>query len=159
MTSVGSYILPRTVYAKFRTDGQISGLYQDDIVLDVTPPTGSVVVVNNAADTNTMLHLDSLQPTADTQNHALFLPLALSNARPGFNLVTLALSATDDLSGVGEVLIGNDAGFTDSQWETYSRMKHWWVPDSPGTRTVYVQYRDRAGNTSDVYLAVVMGAE
>ena len=37
ITAYGNFVLPRTVYAKFVTNGQNSGLYQDDIVLDLKP--------------------------------------------------------------------------------------------------------------------------
>ncbi len=69
----------------------------------------------------------------------------MNNARPGYDLIGLALSATDELSGIGGVLISNETGFLDAQWEDYSSVKNWWVPDM-GNTTVFVKYRDRAGN-------------
>ena len=47
ITSYGAYAIPRTVYAKFKTNGQVSAVYQDDIVLDQTHPTGTIQVTDS----------------------------------------------------------------------------------------------------------------
>lgn len=44
MTSPGSAVLPHVVYTKFKTNGQITAMYQDDIVLDTTSPSGTIAV-------------------------------------------------------------------------------------------------------------------
>ena len=153
ITAYGSYVIPRVVYAKFKTHGQISGLYQDDIVLDVNAPTGTLEITGTlgslvgAGFSHPMTILSTL---TDTLTNTLYLPLVVRNARPGFTLVGLFLSATDDVSGVGEMLISNDMSFGDAQWEAYATEKNWWVPDR-GTTTVYVKFRDRAGNESLVF--------
>lgn len=41
ITSFGTAVLPRIVYAKFRTGGTTSGMYQDDIIIDQQKPTGN----------------------------------------------------------------------------------------------------------------------
>jgi hypothetical protein len=64
--------------------------------------------------------------------------------------VGLTLSATDDLSGVGEMLISSQEGFAGAEWEAYVAEKAWWVADT-GITTIRVKYRDRAGNESDVF--------
>jgi photosystem II stability/assembly factor-like uncharacterized protein len=154
ITGYGEQILPRVVYAKFRTNGLVSGLYQDDIILDTVAPTGSIQVVGpTAADVSDMLRASNdgiAEPTSE-MTHTAYLPLALKQARRGFALVGLALSATDGLSGVADALIANDAGFGSGEWVAYAPHVNWWVPE--GGTTVYVRYRDRAGNLSEVYSA------
>lgn len=61
--------------------------------------------------------------------------------------VTLDLSAaTDATSGLSQVRISNDG----STWttKTYATSTTWTIPSGNGTKTVYVRWRDQAGNTS-----------
>lgn len=45
ITSFGNSILPRTVYVRYRdAQGSVASAVQDDIILDVTPPLGSVEI-------------------------------------------------------------------------------------------------------------------
>ena len=60
---------------------------------------------------------------------------------------TLTLSATDGGSGVSQMRFSNDnTGW--STWETYGTSKTWAMTAGAGTKTVYVQFRDVAGNAS-----------
>lgn len=157
ITEYGSHAIPRIVYAKFKTNGQISGLYQDDIILDVTAPTGSVAVTDAMNSSMVLGYLPS-ETTFSTITEALtntvYLPVAMHNARPGYKLIGLTLSATDDLSGVGEMQISHQADFTNAEWEEYVTRKNWWAPDTDSI-TIYVKYRDRAGNESIIYSDVI----
>jgi hypothetical protein len=119
ITQYGSYVIPRMVYVRYKDlDGNVLGNYQDDIILDVTPPTGTVSIVGATG----------LQAMAST--------------------VTLKLSATDDVSGVGQMLISNQADFVGASWEVYATSRAWTL----GSNTaVYVRFRDNAGNVSSTY--------
>ena len=68
--------------------------------------------------------------------------------------VTLTLSATDPSaggSGVSQMRISNtQSGLSSATWEAYSTTKAWSLSSGKGTKTVYVQYRDGAGNDSAV---------
>jgi probable HAF family extracellular repeat protein len=67
--------------------------------------------------------------------------------------VTLTLSATDPSpgSGVTQMRISNtESGLSSASWEAYSTSKAWTLTVGTGTKTVYVQYRDGAGNDSVV---------
>jgi hypothetical protein len=67
--------------------------------------------------------------------------------------VTLTLSATDPSpgSGVSQMRISNtQSGLSSATWEAYSTTKAWSLSSGQGTKTVYVQYRDGAGNGSGV---------
>ena len=147
ITSYGSYIIPRTVYVRFKTNGQTSATYQDDIVLDVTAPTGSVKVVD-ASSSAAMSQRGALG--AQEARMVVYLPLMGRAAHPGMKTVRLSLSASDDISGVDGVLVANEASFYGAQWQAYAESLPWWVPPS-GSTTVYVRFRDRAGNISSIY--------
>lgn len=150
ITAYGYAVIPRTVYAKFTTNGQTSAQYQDDIVLDLTSPTGSIAVGGTA-------------PAAPAREQAaagswccyVYLPIVVRDARPGMRPVGLILSASDDVSGLGGMLVSNDAAFAGAQWQIYANSRNWWVADH-GTTTVYVKYRDRAGNESPIYSATTV---
>ena len=87
--------------------------------VDVTSPSGSVLVNDGAIDTTS-------------------------------TNVTLNLSASDGVSGVSQMSFSND-GSSWSSWEDYSMSKSWTLTPSDGLKTVYVRYKDNAGNISSVY--------
>jgi hypothetical protein len=88
------------------------------IIQDTTPPTGTITINNGARYTN-----------------------AAS--------VTLTLSAKDNTggSGVSQMQFSND-NKTWSTPETYATTKTWTLKSGDGTKTVYVKYKDVAGNWS-----------
>ena len=94
--------------------------YSDSIVLaDATPPTGSILINNGAATTGT-------------------------------TAVTLNLSATDSGgSGLASMHFRNNTTEPYSAWEPYQATKAWTLTDGSGTKKVYVQFMDGAGNVSD----------
>ena len=143
LTQYGTVTVARVVYLKFKdTNGVVSSTYSDDIILDVTAPSGSVQL--------TPLGQAASRPALDfTKVFTLSLPLIMGHACTPATCppnVRLSLSASDDASGVGSMEIGNDAAFTGSQWEPYATSKTWYLP--PGQNTVYVRFRDNAGNVS-----------
>jgi len=85
---------------------------------DTTPPTGTIKINNDS------------QYTKSTT-------------------VTLTLSAEDNPggSGLSQMQFSND-GVTWSTLETYSTTKTWTLDSTEGTKTVYVKYKDVAGNWS-----------
>jgi glucose/arabinose dehydrogenase/PKD repeat protein len=64
--------------------------------------------------------------------------------------VTLGLSASDPspASGVAWMRFRNGGTTTWSGWFNYSTSKSWTLSAGAGTKTVYVKYKDRAGNIS-----------
>ena len=72
---------------------------------------------------------------------------AASTASPS---VTLSLSASDPptASEVASMRFRNGGTTTWSSWFDYSTSKSWTLSAGAGTKTVYVKYRDRAGNIS-----------
>lgn len=86
---------------------------------DVTAPTGSILINNGAASTTT-------------------------------TAVTLKLAATDaGGSGVSSMRFRNRDTDPYGAWEPYLATKSWTLPSELGTRKVYVQFMDLAGNISD----------
>jgi hypothetical protein len=121
ITQYGSYVIPRTVYVRYGdVGGSVLNTSQDDIILDVTAPTGSVSIVG---------------PTGK---------------RARASTVTLALSATDDVSGVGSMMLSNRADFAGASWQAYATSATWTLDVN---NTVYVRFRDNAGNVSQTYSA------
>ncbi len=130
ITQYGNYVIPRTVYVRYKNVyGSISATYQDDIILDVTAPTGSVSVITNTVGGNA--------------NNAI-----------GEITVTLQLFATDDVSGVGFMQLSNDSALSGATWQTYTTRFVWPVAEASD---MYVQYRDNAGNVSPTYSASLPG--
>jgi len=64
--------------------------------------------------------------------------------------VTLNLSASDDLSGVSQMKFSND-NITYTEPEPYSTTKSWTLQSGDGMKTVYVKFKDNAGNWSTAY--------
>ena len=107
----------KTVYARYRDAAGNVGTASDTIGLDGTVPGGSVVINSGAVGTKT-------------------------------TSVSLAPSATDNAggSGVSQMRFSND-NVNWTGWESYSAAaKSWSVAAGDGLKTVYVQYRDVAGN-------------
>jgi hypothetical protein len=62
--------------------------------------------------------------------------------------VTLTLSASD-ADGVSQMCISNTTSC--SSWQTYTTSKPWTLTTGDGTKTVYVWYKDNAGNVPAQY--------
>ncbi|GAB4342075.1 MAG: hypothetical protein OHK0038_21900 [Flammeovirgaceae bacterium] len=56
-----------------------------------------------------------------------------------------------DAKGADSVMISNNSAFKDSKWEVYNPVIEWFLEGENGEKTVYVKYKDKAGNLSSVY--------
>ena len=121
-----------TGYQVIPTDGQrdVRYMFEDNagnlgyvvvsggITLDTRAPTGRVKINSGAVYTKTMD-------------------------------VTLNLTATDTLSGMGAMRFSNTADFSAATWVTpYATGAPWTLAAGDGAKTVYAQFRDKAGNIS-----------
>jgi len=114
----------KRVYVRFRDHaGNESSGYSDTIVLDTTPPTGSILI-EGGAEVVTAPQL------------------------------ALILSASDAHS-VTHMRLRNDAAAW-SAWEPFAASRSWTLPGQPGEHTVWVQFRDAAGNLSVAYSDAVV---
>jgi hypothetical protein len=128
VTAIGlSLIEGKTYYfsvkAKNKTGLWSSIAYSDGITVDITPPTGSILINNDALYTTT-------------------------------TAVTLNLSAQDAISGMGgtgaQMKFSND-NITWSAAVAYVTTKARTLISGSGIKTVYVKFKDVAGNWSGVY--------
>lgn len=96
--------------------------YSNGITVDTTPPTGSIKINNGAEYTSTIN-------------------------------VTLNLSATDTISGMGQgsQMRFSNNGFSWSMPEAYTATKSWKLILVMVKPTVYVKFKDAAGNWSGAY--------
>ena len=69
--------------------------------------------------------------------------------------VFLEPSAIDNSGTVADMRFSND-GVTWTTWENYASSSSWSLAETMGTQTVYVQYRDAAGNVSDTYSDTIL---
>ncbi len=72
-----------------------------------------------------------------------------------FQTVALSLAADDITSGMDQMMIANNPSFTGAAWEAYSSTKIWALLAQDGYNTVYIKYKDKAGNISGAYSDVV----
>ena len=132
LTTYGDYVLPRYVYARYRdSDGNVHGTFFDDIIYDPHAPEGEI-----AFDP-----VDLLPAAARLQMGPQPLRVIHSDS------TELFVSVADDSSGVGDMQISLSPGFEGATWEPYSAI----APvtfDEDGVQTVYVRFRDNAGNVS-----------
>jgi hypothetical protein len=148
ITQYGNYIIPRVVYVRYKdSNNVIHGPFSDDIILDMTAPTGGVTVGDLTTGSIQTARVSKSEIEAQA-NHTIYLPLIFKTG-PAPN-VTLTLTASDDVSGVGFMQISNRADFSDNGWEPYNSNPSWYLPNGA---TVYVRFRDYAGNISKVYSA------
>ncbi|MDP2953489.1 MAG: hypothetical protein Q8O76_09265, partial [Chloroflexota bacterium] len=169
ITQYGSYVIPRTVYVKYKdVNGNVSANYGDDIILDVNAPSGSVSIEGaggagvqgqGAGVQAPMPHASAWGRDAQPLPRS---PLSVDGERVGGEVasaaapVTLRLSASDDVSGVGGMMVSNSPSFAGATWESFAASKSWSM-ESGGK--VYVAFKDNAGNASPVYAAALSGSK
>lgn len=95
---------------------QFTAAFSLALVRDITPPTGSSLVISGGAET-----------------------VATST-------VSLTLSSTDSISGVGEMCVSNDESCPG--WEPFATEKAWSLPAPDGPKTVYAWFRDHVQNAT-----------
>jgi YD repeat-containing protein len=106
------------------------------------------IATDDAANPNLSVNLSGIaaatisELTPPAGSVAIKGNVALTNAQN----ITLALSASDP-SGVGQVCISNANLCSD--WQKYASEKPWLLPSGDGAFTVYVWFRDNAGNSTN----------
>lgn len=110
----------KTVYLQLRDDaGNTTSTFQAQTTLDTTAPTSLVVNIAGGA--------------------------AYATA----NTVNVTLSASDNFS-MSQVMLANDATFSGGSWVAYATtVSNWALTAGDGAKTVYVRFRDAAGNVSE----------
>ena len=112
----------KTLYARFRDSaGNVSEAAQTQFALDTRGPFGDV---------------------------------ALSPYVVGSDVITTTvyLGAEDNLSGVAEMRLSERPDFSDAPWRLYNAAVTWPISTTTAAEVpLYAQYRDWAGNVSEVY--------
>ncbi len=118
ITEYDGSVIPRTVYVRFKDSG------------------GNVVAT--ASDD---IILDVKAPTGSVN-------IGGNNTAEDIGAVTLNLSASDDLSGVGGMRLSNRSDFQGASWISFASNKSW---NFASNQVVFAQFRDNAGNVSKTY--------
>jgi len=134
-------------YTKYRIDGGSWQTYSDSFLVEGECIKEAVIVefysvdkCGNSEEPHTCqsFKIDQVDPTCGIIiNSGAECTASVS--------VTLTLSASDTCSGVEKMRFSNDA-VNWSPWEWYQTSKSWTLTSGDGTKTVYVEYIDRAGN-------------
>ncbi|MCW3999308.1 MAG: hypothetical protein NWE93_03620 [Candidatus Bathyarchaeota archaeon] len=72
--------------------------------------------------------------------------------------VALTINATDSASGVLEMRFSNDVNFSQTSWEPYNSSRTWQLTSGEGTKTVYLQVRNNAFQTTSVNTSIILQA-
>ncbi|MFA5101485.1 MAG: hypothetical protein WC547_11425, partial [Candidatus Omnitrophota bacterium] len=94
----------------------------------------------------------------DTQNPTGSILINGDTVYTSSAVVTLTLSAADGGSGMGDMRFSND-GSTWSAWEPYATSKSWTVSSGDGAKTVYAQFRDRAGASAQFNDGILLDSQ
>ncbi len=151
---------------------KLDGVYQRSF-------TAARVLVNPSATTTYTVNLGSAYKTADSRivNTVILPPhtgmlllkdpslpaptITGSVSINGENYYTTTQNVTlslvvSDPSLVDQVMISNDASFTGASWVPFSDTKSWWLASGDGTKTVYVKFKDKAGNVTGTYSDTIL---
>jgi glucose/arabinose dehydrogenase len=95
--------------------------------------------------------------TVTVDNHAPSGSIVINAGAAATNnrTVTLTLSASDALTGVSQMRFSN-TGTSWSAAEAYATTKSWTMSTGTGTKTVYVQFKDVAGNWSAAFTDTIV---
>jgi len=119
--------------------------------------------------TNNTLEYWSIDIAGNEESHHVLTEIKLDKTTPTGSVtinndvtytnstsVTLALTASDDTSGVYQVRYRNDGVWDTEPWETPTPTKTWTLTSGDGTKTVYYQIKDNAGLVSLTYLDAII---
>jgi len=120
---------------------------------EVTSDSGIAVIANNlvsTAGTNFKFYLHNYMTLPSSDSTAPAGTVTINGGAAATNNATVSVSvpATDAGSGMSLVRLSNNADMSNATTYTYGTPVAWTLPGGDGTRTVYVQWRDGAGNWS-----------
>jgi hypothetical protein len=117
----------KTIFIKFKDiAGNVTDIYSDKIIMDLTPPSDCSITINGGATETTDIN----------------------------KKVRLELKSDPDTEFM---LLSNKPNFGNDQWTIYRNEISDWAllgeKDEP--KTVYVKFKDKAGNISTIYKATI----
>lgn len=132
----------KTVNAQLRdAAGNTSAVFSDTIVLDTIPPAGSVTINGGQPYTNDPSVSLSVTYTDNVNSPPV---LAMSDPTPSL----LSVTYTDNFISTSQMQVSNTSSFAKAQWQPLGNVSSWEVVGADGVKTVYVRFRDQAGNIS-----------
>lgn len=150
----GSYVYVRDDLGIWYTYGISSGTWLKSIPLYGGDPYTKNVIQAKASDNTgnagyssvVTIYYDVKKPTGS-------ILINSGNTYTASENVSLSLQAEDpNGSGIDAEMISNDPSFSGASWQPpYGSIASWTLNSDDGTKYVYVKYRDRAGNISNVY--------
>lgn len=119
----------------------------------VTAASGIAVIANNltsSTSSNTKVYLHNWMPLPATDNTAPSGTVSINGgaASTSSQAATVSVPATDAGSGMSLVKVSNNSDMSSSSTFVYTTPIAWTLTPGVGTKTVYVQWRDAAGNWS-----------
>ena len=106
-------------------------------------------------ETNNVAYKSSPKLLVDGTDPSASISINSGDTYTDTTSVTLSLTYSDSGSGVDECRYKNSGGSWTS-WQTCTPTKSWTLTTGDGTKTVYYQVRDRAGNIRQVYDSIVL---
>ncbi len=103
---------------------------------------------DNAIEDSTSFTLDTTKPTGSIE-------INNGENKTSIQKVNLQLTADDVGVGIKSMIISEYSDFHSSNYEQYSSTKEWTLSNEKGVKTIYVKFRDKAGNESEVYSASI----
>lgn len=105
--------------------------------------------MNNLVQINLGAYLDINAPTGSISINSGASTTTTQN-------VTLTLNASDDQSGLSQMIICQNSSFTGCSWEPYKTSKSLILTSENGLKTVYAKYKDASGNISLTYMDTIL---
>ena len=120
---------------------------------EVTSDSGIAVIANNlvsTAGTNFKFYLHNYMALPSSDSTAPAGTVSINGGAVATNnaAVSVSVPATDGGSGMSLVRLSNNSDMSNATTYTYGTPVAWTLPGGDGSRTVYVQWRDGAGNWS-----------
>jgi hypothetical protein len=148
----------------FQVGQKLSGSYEiglPDMVLEDTSYSWRVKAMDNAGGNSAWVkggRNDAASFRVDTNKPTGSLSLVLNtDTTEEKKDILLFANATDTFSGVESMMISERSDFKDATWEAYTTTKSYTF-STEGEKTIYIKYKDKAGNESEVYSkSIVVG--
>jgi parallel beta-helix repeat protein len=127
-----------------------------------------LITQENANNTLEYWSVDNAVPANEERPHKILTGIKLDKTVPygSINInsgdsnatstaVTLNLFGNDTISGISQMRF-SDNNISWIPWETYATTKTWYLSGNDGVKTVYVQYMDNAGLSSQAYVDTII---
>ncbi len=133
-----------------------SGAGSWSTTVTLTEGAHSLTATATDAAGNTSASSTAVGVTVDTAPPSGTVSINSGDAYTTSTSVSLSLTYSDTTSGVDEVRYSNDGVWDTEIWEAPAATKSWTLTAGDGTKTVYYQIKDVAGNTTATSDTIVL---